>query len=115
MTALVDVNGHALETGCYVEGHRGWHGHAHMISVATDLGFPLDVAGQRDVDAYDTAEYDDDGLAEIVFDVMNDAESWLNDHTASGYVWHWRDGEFFLSPLCENPDACTDETCAHWD
>jgi hypothetical protein len=33
--------------------------------------------------------------------------------TAQGYVWHWSDGEFFLSPMCDNDD-CDDETCAHW-
>jgi hypothetical protein len=30
------------------------------------------------------------------------------------YVWHFHDGSFFLSPLCEDGD-CDDETCAHWD
>jgi hypothetical protein len=31
------------------------------------------------------------------------------------YVWHWHDGEFFLSPTCEDPDDCEDLDCAHWD
>lgn len=33
-----------------------------------------------------------------------------------GYVWHWRDGEFFLSRICEDHDEnCTDDECAGWD
>lgn len=31
------------------------------------------------------------------------------------YIWHWHDGEFFLSPICEDEENCTDDTCAHWD
>lgn len=38
----------------------------------------------------------------------------LTDEMVLSFVWHWRDGEFFLSPLCENGD-CDDDTCAHWD
>lgn len=33
--------------------------------------------------------------------------------TAKHYLWHWSDGEFFLSPQCEDDD-CDDDTCAHW-
>ena len=35
--------------------------------------------------------------------------------TVQRFVWHWHDGEFFLSPICDDPDECEDETCAHWD
>lgn len=31
------------------------------------------------------------------------------------YVWHWSDGEFFLSPICDDPEVCDDDTCAHWE
>jgi hypothetical protein len=32
------------------------------------------------------------------------------------FLWHWWEGEFFLSPYCggDDPD-CEDETCAHWE
>jgi len=146
------TNGHPVETGCVLSSPYGWHNHARMIATAVDLGFALDVAGQRDVDAYDTGEYTHESLTEIVMDIMDEAERWLNDHTpalcndcgqpveltdsgawwvhispfdrqacgtffadtAQHYVWHWHDGEFFLSPLCDDEDTCTDETCAHW-
>lgn len=108
------TNNHEVVVGLVLDGHFGWHNHARMIAVATDLGFELDVAGQRDVDFYDSGETNDnDSVTEIVMDIMDDAERWLNEHTDDGYVWHWSDGEFFLSPMCENGD-CDDETCAHW-
>ena len=75
------TNGHEVIPGCVLDGVFGWHNDARMIAVATDLGFELDVAGQRDVDAYDTGEYDNDGLAEIVHDIMREAEDWLNANT----------------------------------
>jgi hypothetical protein len=34
--------------------------------------------------------------------------------SAQHYVWHWTDGEFYLSVLCEDAETCQDETCAHW-
>lgn len=37
------------------------------------------------------------------------------DDQVQNYVWHWHDGEFFLSPICDDPDNCEDETCAHWE
>lgn len=38
----------------------------------------------------------------------------LMDH-ARGYLWHWYEGDFMLSPWCggDDPD-CDDDTCAHW-
>lgn len=34
---------------------------------------------------------------------------------ARGYLWHWYEGDFMLSPWCggDDPD-CDDDTCAHW-
>lgn len=112
------TNGHTVETGCYAEGHRGWHAHAHVIELAEGFGFPLDDEARELVHAYDTNDHADDDhntRLEVVLDIMDEAEAWLNDHTTAGYVWHWRDGEFFLSPMCEDEDACEDDTCAHWD
>lgn len=36
------------------------------------------------------------------------------DEDVQRYVWHWHDGEFFLSPICDNEEECNDDTCAHW-
>ena len=37
----------------------------------------------------------------------------LFDHVLS-YVWYWHDGEFFLSPICDDEEECSDDECAHW-
>ena len=45
--------------------------------------------------------------------LQGDCEYRMMDH-AQHYVWHWHDGDFMLSPMCDDGD-CDDETCAHWD
>lgn len=116
MSAVL-VNGQTTQTGCYVDGHWGWRGTARAISTAHELGY---VMTQDDHDLVarwvndETMTDDDDSLTDAVLAIADESETWLNDHTADGFVWHWHDGEFFLSPMCEDGD-CQDETCAHWD
>jgi hypothetical protein len=38
----------------------------------------------------------------------------LNELTPDGWTWDWVDGEFYLMPICDDEENCTDETCAHW-
>ena len=106
------TNGHAVEVGLVLDGHYGWHNHARMIAEAVGLGYEVSDADQAIIDRYDSGDQQDDDF-EIVHDLMDDAERWLNEHTDDGYLWHWSDGEFFLSPMCDNDD-CDDDTCAHW-
>lgn len=54
-------------------------------------------------------------LWEARHDAVDRIEQWLNENTPEGWLWHWRDGEFYLSPLCDDEENCTDEECAHWD
>lgn len=125
------VNGHPAETGCYVNGHWGQYGPDRLADQAEAFGWCADGESEdypnegyqndprywrrvadrharhgddREVDAWQAHSEAADAI-----------ERWLNDRTEDGYVWHWHDGEFFLSPLCDDPDGCTDETCAHWD
>lgn len=56
--------------------------------------------------------YRHDGLTNgTAVDLCGHAATLDADH----HVWHWRDGELFLSPLCDDDDDCDDDTCAHWD
>ena len=108
----ITTNGHPVQTGCVLDGHWGWHNHARMIGVATDLGYELDDDAQALVDRYDAGDSDyESGDPEIVASIMDDAERWLNDHTTDGYLWHWQDGEFFLSPYCGGDEDCDDDEC----
>jgi hypothetical protein len=114
MTTLL-VNEQECSTGLVLDGHFGWHNHVRMLQTAEGLGWEIDDELQAVMDLYDSGDYDyDSNIPEIIFDAMQEAENWLNDRTDDGFVWHWHDGEFFLSPLCENGD-CNDDTCAHWD
>lgn len=161
----VSVNGHAVEPGCWVDGHWGQYGPDHLADRASELGWepadptddPRFLRGLADrISERFPAEpfckvcrkgvYWDDTPTEEnprlrtarcaearralhkpepvwpsanVWEQRSDAtdkiEQWLNDHTETeGYLWHWRDGEFYLSPICEDGD-CDDDTCAHWD
>ncbi len=120
------VNGHHAETGCYVDGHWGQYGPDHLADQAETFGWRAD----GDSDEYPLEGYGNDPrywrrVADRYGDKVPHAwdrhieaadaiETWLNDHTEDGYGWYWHDGEFFLSPICEDGD-CEDETCAHWD
>ncbi len=134
------VNGHPAECGCYVEGHWGQYGPDHLADQAEGFGWSPD----KPTDDPRILRHFADQLMDAGLDVIllwewhsesgDDIETWLNDHTEPGfggmvlaepgpglveappknYVWHWHDGEFFLSPLCENGD-CDDDTCAHHD
>jgi hypothetical protein len=121
------VNGQECNTGLVLDGHFGWHNHVRMLEVAEGLGWEIDDELRAYMDLYESGDYDQDSnVPEYIFEAMDEAENWLNDHTQGfplepepgrpniSYIWHWSDGEFFLSPLCENGD-CDDETCAHWD
>lgn len=144
------TNNHNVTTGLVLDGHYGWHNHARMIAEAVGLGYVISDDDQAIVDRYDEGDSDPNGPDdEVVVDIMDSAERWLNEHTpgcckdcgepveshltgwwshvglrgqcwrlsdgenVQHYVWHWTDGEFFLSPMCDDQD-CDDETCAHW-
>jgi hypothetical protein len=148
------INNNPVETGCYCEGHRGWHGTAHVINLAVGFGFELDAEGQDAVDRYDSCdETDDPDLFEVVAGqggICDEAVAWMNEHTSSicghcfqpvhltdsgewyvhdglptemcprfsdtalHFVWHWHDGEFFLSPTCHGQDCEQPECASCW-
>lgn len=37
----ITINGHAVEPGCYCEGHRGQYGPDHVFDLAVGYGFPV--------------------------------------------------------------------------
>jgi hypothetical protein len=105
------VNGHAVEPGCWVEGHWGQYGPDHLADQAETLGWHRE--SNRDdprwwrmiADALNEGIVPngcppgtDVGRAWDQHVVSADAiEQWLNDHTETeGYSWGWYDGEFYL-------------------
>lgn len=111
-TAL--VNGHEAVPGCYVSGDWGWRAHLRCVLVAQDYGFAVDNDLVNVLVRFATGETTDDVIDPVIGagGLTDQAEVWLNDHTTDGFIWHWSDGEFFLSLWCgEDPD-CTDDECA---
>lgn len=134
MTSFTLTNGTECETGCVIDGHWGNYGLSRMLEITDDLlgttfhdeatatfALTRPTIITRNEDG--TYAYEDgplptdpwDGFTfEFLDEIADDAESALNDATPGGFLWHWHDGEFFASPICDDDDDCEDETCAHW-
>lgn len=92
----------ADDTGCYVDGHWGQYGVAHMVNRAEEFGYSdaevialadkhLASMGASNSEELTTDEY------WTLNDASNDVEQWLNDNVApEGYSFGWFEGEFFL-------------------
>lgn len=123
------------ETGCYVDGHWGNYALSRMLTIADDI-LGTDFYAQADKAWHETPEivynpetgqYEDgpkpdpsdtwDGFTfELLHEIADEAETALNAHAYNAVgatvLWHWHDGEFFLSPWCGDDDDCTDDDCA---
>jgi hypothetical protein len=110
-------NGNECETGCVIDGHWGNYGLSRLLSITDSLlgtEFYAEAADawRESWDSHSDEPWDGFTFEEL-HEIADDAESELNKATPQGFVWHWCDGEFFLSPICGDDD-CEDETCAHW-
>ncbi len=121
---MPETNGEMCETGCYVDGHWGQYGASRVLGIADDIlgtNYSAEAAAAMlaDPDSPDPSDgcmTDELPGCEIVSEIADKAESALNDATPDGYLWHWYDGEFYLSPNCGqwadlDADDCTDEAC----
>lgn len=101
-------------TGCYLDGHHGWRNIVYLVEdIAVPLGYELSDDDAAALDAYARGDWQaHSDASDAAHDIADDAERWLNDHTSDGYLWHWQDGEFFLSPYCGNDDECDNDECA---
>lgn len=116
MSTSTLVNGQPAELGCYVDGHWGQYGPDRLAEQAEAFGWPG--VGSDDDPRYIRDLWGDDdprGKWECYAEAADRIEQWLNNVTTPGHIWHWHDGEFFLSSICDDPDECTDDTCAHWE
>lgn len=125
---MPDIKGTTYDVGCYVDGHWGQYGASRVLRIADDiLGTNYWDDTQTAMLAHITPDedYTDEqcGIGGHTGELVgcehtswaaDEAETALNDATPAGWMWHWHDGEFFLSPICDDENNCTDETCAHW-
>lgn len=80
--------------GCWVSGHQGWRGTSDVVRIAQGYGMPLTDDDETELAAYEAG----DSTSDVVFDMADDAESYLNERAPDGHSFGWHDGEFFLMP-----------------
>jgi hypothetical protein len=104
------VNGHAVEPGCWVEGHWGQYGPDHLADRATEVGWepgdwaddPRQIRGIiTTIETWGYAKSPDvqnviDAMWELRAEAADSIEEWLNDRTDGDWAWGWHDGEFYL-------------------
>lgn len=120
------VNGQEAVCGLVLDGHFGWHNHVRMLEVAEGFGWEIDdelraVMTRYDsgwkllngfsVEVVDLVRVERDALHEIIFEAMDEAERWLNDHThgtrkcdGADVTWGEVDGAWFLGDGTIVPD-----------
>lgn len=100
----------ALETGCYLDNHRGHYITINMIDLARDYGFIVDECERWMLDTYHEHSHQPDYPHEALSDLAEKARDWLNFGRGTtrmpgqnlppaipdGTVWDWHEGDFGL-------------------
>ena len=93
------------DSGCYVDGHWGQYGIAHMITRAEDMGYNdaevIRIADKHLASMITWGSAGKEPLTDDEYEIMlcssDEVEEWLNENVApEGYSFGWWDGEFFL-------------------
>lgn len=90
------------DAGCYVDGHWGQYGVAHMINRAEEFGYAEpEVTALADKHMASMGPSGGEDLTfdehEALSDASEEAENWLNENVApEGYSFGWSEGEFNL-------------------
>jgi hypothetical protein len=91
----VTTNGHIVETGIPVgcASHFGHWVNKGVLQTALDCGWQDEEAVQA-MQEYEKRYLDLDWrFQDTFFDLVTEAEEWLNEHTEDG-VWSWHEGDF---------------------
>lgn len=91
---MITTNGQPILPGVVAESSRGHYASMIVVGTALDLGWD-DKYVRRALSQY--SEHYDNGR-DAWYDIVDEAEAWLNDNTEGG-VWHWYDGEFRVDTL----------------
>lgn len=62
------------DAGCWIDGHWGQYASARLIDLALGYGMP-DMTGEF---SRAVADYDSNSYPEMIHDMADEAESWLN-------------------------------------
>lgn len=105
-----------LTPGCYVDGHWGQYGVDHLADQFGTDQTKENMSNLRGWAEWFSSNDRYDESAEFWqarIELADRIESDLNAVLPDGLVAHWHDGEFFISPICDDdPADCDDETCA---
>lgn len=94
MTSPPPQTVNAADAGCWIEGSWGHYADQRLCQIADGLGWEIDPVSKKYVDNYPNATGED---SDIVRDLADEAEEWLNRNLApEGYRFGWVDGEFYL-------------------
>lgn len=94
------VNGVPAEHGCYIDGHWGQYACQRIADVAESFGLAIDLNKDPRMDTPWTEILPDGDhffRVDAMVDATDDLLDTLNAVTEPGSVWHWQDGELFLS------------------
>lgn len=99
---IATVNGLTTQTGCYIAGSWGQYSLDRLADVCEQFGVPFPEENdprrwRKLMDLQEAKGGDTNAAFESLVDSADKLETLLNDCTENG-VWHWDDGEFFLSP-----------------
>lgn len=94
------VNGHLAEYGCYISGHWGQYATDRLADIAEWFGIGIDADRDprvlRERALSTESESESYWMWTSRYDAADDLVAALNDVTPNA-VWHWMDGELFLS------------------
>lgn len=82
----------STDAGCWIAGHEGWRSVATVVRIAVRYGMELPDADMVELDTFEAG----DSTTDTVFDMSDEAETYLNTVTPNGFSFGWHDGEFFL-------------------
>lgn len=109
----------AFETGCYGFGSWYWGTFEALRNVYADV-FPESAAMDEDYQYVNRfvlecsgviPDSDDPDLLQYAAESSDVLLDRMNARTPEGYIWHFHDGELFLSPMCDD-ETCGREDCA---
>lgn len=82
------------DAGCWIGGHWGQYAAPRLCEIAQAHGWEIDAESKAYIDNYSNGSAED---SEIVYELADKAEEWMNRHVApKGYSFGWQDGEFYL-------------------
>lgn len=100
------------DAGLLIDGVHGWYAIGAMIDLAVNNGYELGNSDTKAMVAFHTGaqkfESDLGGHLDASDWILNQggladqALEWMNEHLApEAHIFHWYDGNFYLSPLSE--------------